>query len=200
MSGRRFFTRSRSVDFSEHRKRTTHAHETACERIVASAAPRTPMPNTNMNSGSSTMLSADRHGEHARCGKALRSDEGVEPERELHEDRAETVDRDIFERVGERRVARAEETEDRHGEKLHDERERERDRAEREGTRADDALRTVRGSLSHEHGNARRAAHAHERGECRDDHDRRHRHADAGERRRAVDRDVADVDAVYNII
>ena len=58
MSGRRFFARSRSVDFSEQRKRTTHAHETACERIVASAAPRTPMPNTNMNSGSSTMLSA----------------------------------------------------------------------------------------------------------------------------------------------
>ena len=61
---------------------------------------------------------ADRHGEHARCGKALRGDEGVEPERELHEDRAETVDRDIFERVGERCVARAEEAEDRHGEKL----------------------------------------------------------------------------------
>lgn len=58
MSGRRFFARSRSVDFSEQRKRTTHAHETACERIVASAAPAHAHAEREHEQRSSTMLSA----------------------------------------------------------------------------------------------------------------------------------------------
>ena len=49
--------RSRRVLFSPVRNLTTHAAETACEMTVAIAAPRTPMPNTKMNTGSSTTLS-----------------------------------------------------------------------------------------------------------------------------------------------
>ena len=39
-----------------HRKKKHHAALSTCERTVAAAAPRTPMRNTKMNSGSSTMF------------------------------------------------------------------------------------------------------------------------------------------------
>ena len=48
---------SRSRLLGERRKATAHAAETNWERTVASAAPRTPMSKTKMNSGSSRMLS-----------------------------------------------------------------------------------------------------------------------------------------------
>ena len=35
----------------------THAADTACESMVASAAPLTPMPNVNISSGSRPILS-----------------------------------------------------------------------------------------------------------------------------------------------
>ena len=38
------------------RKKKHHAALSTCERTVAAAAPRTPMRNTKMNSGSSTMF------------------------------------------------------------------------------------------------------------------------------------------------
>ena len=49
--------RRRSVLFPV-RKRSTHTHESPCDRIVASAAPRTPIPSAKMNTGSSAMFSA----------------------------------------------------------------------------------------------------------------------------------------------
>ena len=49
--------RRRSVLFPV-RKRSTHTHESPCDRIVASAAPRTPIPSAKMNTGSSTMFAA----------------------------------------------------------------------------------------------------------------------------------------------
>ena len=55
---RRFSRRMRMVDFFEHRNDTTQTQLTPWERIVASAAPRTPRFSTKMNSGSSRILSA----------------------------------------------------------------------------------------------------------------------------------------------
>ena len=40
------------------RKRKHHAALSACESTVAAAAPRMPMPNTKINTGSSTRLAA----------------------------------------------------------------------------------------------------------------------------------------------
>ena len=42
----------------QRRKYTTNAAESSCESTVAAAAPRMPMPNTKMNTGSSTRLAA----------------------------------------------------------------------------------------------------------------------------------------------
>ena len=63
MHGRKNFGRrrifsflSRSSVFFPRRNAHTQTHDTPCERMVAKAAPRTPMWNTKMNSGSSTML------------------------------------------------------------------------------------------------------------------------------------------------
>ena len=39
------------------RKRTTHTADTACDRMVASAAPRTPMFSAKIKTGSRMMLS-----------------------------------------------------------------------------------------------------------------------------------------------
>ena len=54
---RRFSFLSRRTVLLPQRNEMTHAQDTACEMIVASAAPFTPMPSANMNTGSSTMLS-----------------------------------------------------------------------------------------------------------------------------------------------
>lgn len=56
-SKRRYFLRTGITVRLPSRKLITHAADTACERMVASAAPRTPIWNTKINSGSSTMLS-----------------------------------------------------------------------------------------------------------------------------------------------
>ena len=47
---------SRSSVFFPRRNVQTQTHDTPCERMVAKAAPLTPMWNTKMNSGSRTML------------------------------------------------------------------------------------------------------------------------------------------------
>ena len=47
---------SRKNVFLPERKCNTHIHDNACEIIVASAAPRTPIPNTNINIGSRIIL------------------------------------------------------------------------------------------------------------------------------------------------
>ena len=47
-----FFNVRRITLFSETRKCTTHIALTACDRTVATAAPRTPICSTKMNSGS----------------------------------------------------------------------------------------------------------------------------------------------------
>ena len=54
VSMRSVLRRSRSTVVFPVRKRSTHAAETACERTVATAAPRTPMCRTKIKSGSST--------------------------------------------------------------------------------------------------------------------------------------------------
>ena len=52
----RFFTRIRRVLFFEVRKTRTHTKETACDRMVASAAPCTPMWKPKIKMGSRMML------------------------------------------------------------------------------------------------------------------------------------------------
>ena len=52
----RFFKHRRRTLFFPHKKKITHAHETACEITVARAAPFTPIPNLKMNTGSRTVF------------------------------------------------------------------------------------------------------------------------------------------------
>ena len=46
----------RSVVRLPVKKRSIHIIDTHCDMMVANAAPLTPMPNVNMNSGSSAMF------------------------------------------------------------------------------------------------------------------------------------------------
>ena len=55
-SGRIFLRRMRMPLLALSRKRRIQIALMACERIVASAAPETPMPKTKMKTGSSTMF------------------------------------------------------------------------------------------------------------------------------------------------
>ena len=55
-SGSRQAARMRSVVCGPVRKRSVNVAETVCERMVASAAPRTPMSSANMKIGSRTMF------------------------------------------------------------------------------------------------------------------------------------------------
>ena len=54
--------------------------------------------------------------------------------------------------------------------------------------------------LAHKNGGPRRAAEAHEGGEGGDDHDKRHADAHAGQRHRAHIRNVADINAVHDVV
>ena len=55
--GRRFSRRRRHLLLFPVKKRSTHAADTAWDKMVARAAPRTPMSSTKMKMGSSTMFS-----------------------------------------------------------------------------------------------------------------------------------------------
>ena len=55
---RRYRARIFSRVLFPQRKRSTHTQEMACEKMVARAAPRTPMPRAKMRMGSSTILVA----------------------------------------------------------------------------------------------------------------------------------------------
>ena len=55
--GRISRSRKRNTELLRKKNPKAHTAPAACEIIVASAAPRTPMPNANMNSGSSAILS-----------------------------------------------------------------------------------------------------------------------------------------------
>ena len=57
-SKRRLARQSRILPLLPVKKRSTHRQEKPWEMIVASAAPRTPMPSAKMNSGSSAIFSA----------------------------------------------------------------------------------------------------------------------------------------------
>ena len=46
----------RNAFFGENTKIAIHTNDIACDKIVASAAPFTPIPNAKINSGSSAML------------------------------------------------------------------------------------------------------------------------------------------------
>ena len=54
--GRRFSLRRRHLLFPPVRKRSTQAADTAWDKMVASAAPRTPRLSPKMKMGSSTMF------------------------------------------------------------------------------------------------------------------------------------------------
>ena len=58
LSGRIYLRSILNVALREVRKCNTHQALQACERMVAKAAPFTPMPNTKMNSGSRPMFSS----------------------------------------------------------------------------------------------------------------------------------------------
>ena len=55
--GRRFAARRRHLVLGPVRNFSTHTALTAWDKMVASAAPRTPMSKAKMNTGSSTVLS-----------------------------------------------------------------------------------------------------------------------------------------------
>ena len=55
---RKLRARKRRLERLEEMNRSTHTAETVWERMVASAAPRTPISSAKMKMGSRTMLSA----------------------------------------------------------------------------------------------------------------------------------------------
>ena len=55
--GKKFSFFSRRMVFFPVRKRSTHTQETPCDRTVATAAPRMPIPSPKISTGSSTIFS-----------------------------------------------------------------------------------------------------------------------------------------------
>lgn len=142
----------------------------------------------------------DEDGHHARLGKALAGNIVVQAQRELHSRGTEQVERKIVDRVPDGLFACPEHEQHRaHGpEAQHREHDR-HDEEEHAGT-AEDALGFCIVAAPHGDGGERRAAHAREEGEGRDDQDDGEGDAEPGQRQWANLRYPADENAVDDVV
>ena len=143
---------------------------------------------------------ADEHGHHARRREALRGDERIHAERQLHKQRAEGVDVQIIVRVFNRVFARAEGQQKFVTEQQQHRRQRQRNRDLQRKAAAQQLFGRVVIAAPHRDGSPRRAAGGDQRRERRHDHNDRHAHAHASQREAADARDVTDVDAIHDVV
>ena len=140
------------------------------------------------------------NGQHADLRKALTVYVRIQSERRHHAQRTEQINRQIRRRIRIRRIARAEQIQQRPVKDETDHRQHRAAHKQHEISVAHDALRALAVSFSARDRAQRRAARAEQIGER--GHDRNHREAQAKpcERGRALPRDFADIDTVNYII
>lgn len=143
---------------------------------------------------------ADDRREHADLRKALGRDEGVHAHDQQHEHRAEDVDAAIGHRIGESGVAGTEEPQQGGRTGIEARRQHHSEKQQHGKAVADDFFGLVFIALSQRDGRAGRTARADEHGEGVQEHKDRRKQAHARQRRRADALDVADVNAVYDVI
>ena len=142
----------------------------------------------------------DEDGHHARLGKALAGNIVVQAQRELHSRGAEQVERKIVDRIPDGLFACPEHEQHRaHGPEAQH-REHDRHGEEEHAGTAEDALGFCIVAAPHGDGCERRAAHAREEGEGRDDQDDGEGDAEPGQRQWANLRYPADENAVDNVV
>ena len=142
----------------------------------------------------------DEDGHHARLGKALAGNIVVQAQRELHSRGAEQVERKIVDRIPDGLFACPEHEQHRaHGPEAQH-REHDRHGEEEHAGTAEDALGFCIVAAPHGDGGERRAAHAREEGEGRDDQDDGEGDAEPGQRQWANLRYPADENAVDNVV
>ena len=143
---------------------------------------------------------ADDCREHTDLRKALGRDEGVHAHDQQHEHRAEDVDAAIGHRIGESGVAGTEEPQQGGRTGIEARRQHHSEKQQHGKAVADDFFGLVFIALSQRDGRAGRTARADEHGEGVQEHKDRRKQTHARQRRRTDALDVADVNAVYDVI
>ena len=143
---------------------------------------------------------ADDRREHTDLRKALGRDKGVHAHDQQHEHRAEDVDAAIGHRIGESGVAGTEEPQQGGRTGIEARRQHHREKQQHGKAVADDFFGLVFIALSQRDGRAGRTARADEHGEGVQEHKDRRKQTHARQRRRTDALDVADVNAVYDVI
>lgn len=155
-----------------------------------------------MNSGSSTRVHrrAEHRRHHAHLRTPLRVDERIQTRRQHGERRAEQIDLQICVRIDKRILARAEEKQQRPLDGVAKRHQRQRRNQQQRIHRALN-LQSVRLILPPaRHRENRRAARTVQAGERRHDGNDGENQADAGQRQRVAIRQVAQKNAVYNVV
>ena len=143
---------------------------------------------------------ADEHRQHAFLGEALGGDEGVHAQRYLHKEGAHRIDVHIDDRIVDGVGAGTEGQQKRPVAPKQNQRQHDRDDDLQGKAVAQDLLGLFFVALAHGDGGAGRAAVAHQGGEGGDDHDQRQADAHAGQGQGAVLGNVADVDAIHDVV
>ena len=143
---------------------------------------------------------ANQHRQHPRLGEALRGDERVQAERQLHEHRAEAVNGNIALSVGQGILRCAERQQNRRVEAGKHNRQHCRNAQQQRRAAAQNPLRLLVVPLPHRDGRKRRAAGCAQRRERRNQQDNRQADAQPRQCERAHVGNVADVDAVDKVI
>ena len=158
--------RKRYSVFLRKKKHTAHTAETACERMVASGALHAHIENKDKERVERDVEhGADGDGEHRRKAEALRRNEGIQPQREHDEQRADAVDEEIAAPVRHRPRRRPEGADKRLAENQHRRREHDAEQHEQYRSRIEYAARLLLLPFPEEDARQRRAAQPHEVGE-----------------------------------
>ena len=143
---------------------------------------------------------ADNGGQHTDLGKALRSDEGVHAKHDQHADGAQNVDAAVSQSVGQGGVTGTKQPQQGGCGGVKDDGQDDREEQRHGKAVADDLFCLLLVALAHGDGGAGRAAGADEHGKGVQEHQDGGKQAHAGQSRRADPRDVADVDAVHDVV
>ncbi len=165
------------------------------------AAPRTPSQTKDQDGVEDDVDDcADDGGQHTDLSKALGRDEGVHAHDEQHEHRAEDVDAAVGQRIGQGGVAGTKEPQQDGSTGIEARRQHHGEKQQHGKAVADDFFGLVFVALSQRDGRAGRTARADEHGKGVQEHKDRRKQAHARQRRRTDALDVADVNAVYDVI
>ena len=142
----------------------------------------------------------DHGGEHTGFGKALRGDKGIHAQHQQHEHRAEKINAAVAQRIRQGCVAGTEQPQQPRCPGVEPHRQHDREGQQHRKAVGNDLFGLLPVPLPHGDGSPGRAAGTHQHGKGIQKHQNGGEQSHAGQRRRADAHNMADVNAVHNVV